>query len=147
MVMRVFIDTNVMLDFLAKRQPHFFAAERLLSLAFEREIQIIASSLSFITSHYILGKHGFFEAEIRKLLKNMCAVCEVVKIDQGSITYALNSTFADMEDGVQHLCALEAKADVIVTRDEKDFKTSQLAVMNPNEFISWYLSSLKLSPY
>ena len=135
---RVFIDTNVMLDFLSQREPHFAAAEKLFALSCHRKIQIAASSLSFITSHYVLSKHGLSEASIRKMLKNMHTMCEVIKVGTATILDAINSTFEDMEDGLQHLCAIDAKAEVLVTRNEKDFKASQITVMHPTEFISFF---------
>jgi len=137
----IFIDTNVMLDFLVQRQPHFFLVERLFELAYSREIQLIASTLSFMNCHYIMRRHGMSEDHTRRLLKSMRTVCSAVRIDQSTIDTAFSSTFADMEDGVQHLCALEAKADAIVTRDEKDFKQSQLPVMSPGQSIAWILQS------
>ena len=137
----IFIDTNVMLDFMVQRQPHFFFVERLFELAYSKETQLIASSLSYINCHYILRRHGMSEDHTRRLLKNMRTLCSAVHIDQSIIDTAFNSTFADMEDGVQHLCALEAKADAIVTRDEKDFKQSLLPIMSPGQAIAWILQS------
>jgi len=138
MIKRVFVDTNVMLDFLTRREPHFFSAEKLFELSYDRKIQMVISSLSFITSHFILHKQGISETSIRKLLKNVCAICKVVKIDQDTIINAISSTFVDMEDGVQYLCAVEAQADIIVTRNEKDFKQSQITVMHPSELVSFF---------
>lgn len=134
-VKRIFIDTNVMLDFLAQREPYFSNAETLFALACSKKIRLIASSLSFITSHYVLDRQGMDEAHVRQLLQKACAMCKVVKIDHATIVGAINSPFKDMEDGLQHLCALSAKADMIITRNEKDFTKSQLPVMSPAEFI------------
>ena len=141
---RLFIDTNVMLDFLVQREPHFATAESLFALACDKKIRLIASSLSFITSHYVLSRHGMDEKSIRLLLQKTCAMCEVEKIDRDTIANAIASPFKDMEDALQHLCALSAKADIIITRNEKDFTASQLPVMHPAEFIPFYQKTQRM---
>jgi predicted nucleic acid-binding protein len=134
---RVFVDTNVIMDFLGKREPHYANAMKLFDFAFSKKIKIAISSLSVLNAHYLLGKCAK-EDEIRILLHGLCSFCELVKIDRDTIENALRLNFSDMEDGVQYLCAQEAKASVIVTRNEKDFKNSQIPVVNTEEFIAGF---------
>jgi predicted nucleic acid-binding protein len=53
---KVFVDTDIIYDLLAKRDPFYFAAARLFTLADEGKIQIFISALSLPNVHYLLSK-------------------------------------------------------------------------------------------
>ena len=55
--MKVFLDTNVVIDFLAKRELFFEDAERIFSLAEDPAYELCISALSFTNIAYILRKH------------------------------------------------------------------------------------------
>jgi len=50
---------------------------------------------------------------------------------------AIDSSFADFEDALQNFAAENhATVSIIITRNSKDFKKSNLAVMSPKEFLA-----------
>jgi len=136
--MRLFWDTNVILDFLGERNPFYISAAKIATLADKREIRIVASALSYATISYFLTKFEGIEKTKDKLRK-FKVISEICELDELIIEKGLNSDFSDFEDSLQYYSALRKKCDIIITRNGKDFKKSRIAVMTPDE----YLNSIK----
>ena len=132
---RIFLDTNVILDLLAKRNPFYDSIAKLASLADLKKVILIAAPISFTTADYVLSKYDSRENVLIKLRK-FKVICEVCTIDEATIEKALNSEFQDFEDAVQYFSALQADCSIIVTRNEKDFKYSSLPIMTAEEYLS-----------
>ena len=131
---RIFPDTNIILDLLAYRMPFYIEAAELFSLADKKKIKLSVSSLCLADTHYILSRQNP-EMEIRKILRKVKVLVNVLPIDD-KITYlALNSEFRDFEDAIQYYTALENDQDLIITRNQPDFKYSKIPVMTAGEFI------------
>ncbi len=131
---RIFVDTDVLLDLLEQREPFYKSAAYLFSKADRREIQILISSLSFTNIHYILRKK-YSNSESRKILSRLRVLVTVATVRDKRIELALASNFSDFEDAVQNYTAIDNRASVIITRNLKDYKQSQLPVMNPDTFL------------
>ena len=132
--MRLFIDTNIMLDLLGERVPYYDSIAKIASLADKGEISLIVSSLSFSTVFYILSKYESKEKVKGKLLK-FKIISEIAGVDETIIEKGLNSTFSDFEDSLQYFCALKTECDVLLTRNQKDFKESTIPVMSADEYL------------
>ena len=133
--MKLFWDTNVMLDFLGERDPFYISAAKIATLADKREIKIIASALSYATISYFLTKYEGLEKTKDKLRK-FKVISEICELDELIIEKGLNSDFSDFEDSLQYFSALRTDCDIIITRNGKDFKKSQIPVMTPDEFLN-----------
>jgi len=57
-------------------------------------------------------------------------------LDGVLIEKGLNSEFSDFEDSLQYFSALRTNCDIIITRNGKDFKKSQIPIMTPDEFLN-----------
>ena len=137
---RLFIDTNVLVDFFEKRHPFFNEIAKISSLAENKQFQLVASSLSFVNVFYILSKK-IEKKLILESLKKYRILCEVSAIDELVIDKSLFSNFSDFEDAVQYYSAINANCDIIITRNEKDFKNSEIPVMSPTEFLVTFLNN------
>ena len=133
--MKLFWDTNVMLDFLGERDPFYISSAKIATLADKREIKIIASALSYATISYFLTKYEGLEKTKGKLRK-FKVISEICELDELIIEKGLNSDFSDFEDSLQYFSALRTECDIIITRNGKDFKKSQIPVMTPDEFLN-----------
>jgi len=133
--MRLFLDTNVMLDFLGERDPFYVSAAKIATLADKRSLQIIVSALSYATISYFLTKYDGLEKTKDKLRK-FKVISEICELDEVIIEKGLNSEFSDFEDSLQYFSALRAECDIIITRNGKDFKKSEIPVMSPDEFLN-----------
>jgi len=132
--MRLFLDTNVMLDLLGERDPFYISAAKIATLADKRSVQIVVSALSYATISYFLVKYYGLEKTKEKLRK-FKIISEIAELDEVIIEKGLNSDFSDFEDSLQYFSALRTECNMIITRNGKDFKKSELPVMSPDEFL------------
>lgn len=133
---RLLIDTNIVLDLLARREPFYNYAAQIFSLADKHKVLLSVSSLSFATAYYILSK-SLQREEVRDILRRLKILVRVFALNDKIIELALNdSAFEDFEDGLQYHTAVENNQDIIITRNQKDFKKSTIPVMNANEYLT-----------
>lgn len=131
---QLFVDTNIVLDLLAQRAEFFQEAQELFTRADMNKVELTISALTFANTHYILSKHLKLE-ETRKILNKFKVLVNVAPIDDKIIELALASDFKDFEDAIQYYSALESKAQIIITRNKKDFKYAKIPIMTAKEYI------------
>ncbi len=131
---RLFLDTNVMLDFLAERYPFYESVVKIISLADLGKVAVVASALSYATADYFLSRAVGTESS-KDSLRKFRAISEISGVDESIIDKGLNSEFADFEDSLQYFCAIQARCSIIITRNGKDFKKSILPVLTPDEYL------------
>ena len=132
---KLLIDTNVVLDLLAKREPFYNSAAKIFSLADKKKLKLSISSLTFTNTNYVLTRLKS-AIESREILRRFRVLVQVLSLDEKIIDLALNdNNFKDFEDGLQYYSAIENDQDIIITRDLKDFKESKIPVMTPEEFL------------
>jgi len=131
----IFIDTDVIIDFLAGRQPFAVDATLLFSLIERKKVKGYVSSLCFSNLYYVLSKAGSHEKVISSL-RDLAAMVEIVNIDETVIKSALASPLKDFEDAIQyHACLATGKIGYLITRNIKDYKGASLPVMTPELFL------------
>ena len=129
----VFLDTNILVDLIADRRPFSKHVIEIFKSAEEHKIQLYTSSHSIATTHYLLKKY-VEEKELRDILSNLLEFLVVIPVDLDVLKKGLRSKHKDFEDAIQILCASSiAGIDFIVTRNTKDFKTCDIAVLTPDE--------------
>ena len=134
--MRVLFDTNVIMDFIIKREPFSDNAEKAIGLCLGNEdIQASIAAHTIPNLFYILRKYLTTEQR-RDILLEICRMFSVVGIDADKLVTALhNDEFSDFEDCLQVECAKHFIADYIVTRNTKDFSGSVVPVIEPSDFV------------
>ena len=130
---KIFLDTNIVIDYLSNRIPFGEDALRIFSLP-PQQCQLCISALSFTTIFYVLRKH-FNRSELLEMLNSLKLLVEVLPTDEDVISSALQSEFSDFEDAVQYHTALYGNASFIITRNTKDFGQSTIPVYTPSEFL------------
>ena len=130
----IFLDTNIVLDLLAHRMPFYTEAAKLFSLADKKKVNLSISALCLADINYILSRQNS-EMEVRKILRKFKVLVNVLPLDDKITDLALNSEFRDFEDAIQYFTAIENDQDIIVTRNQPDFKESEIPVMTAGEFI------------
>ena len=130
----VFVDTNIIIDLLAKREPFYKDAQDLFTLGDKKEIQLCISSLSFANAYYSIVKHHK-DVDAKKYLAKFKVLVKVFAVEDKAIELALASDFADFEDGLQYFIAMDNESDIIITRNKKDFKNSKIPVMTAGEYL------------
>lgn len=133
--MNLFLDTNVLIDLIDKREPFYNDIAVIVSMAENKEFKLAASSLSFVNTVYVVSRN-VEEKLVLEALKKLRIICEVSNIDEIVIDKSLISNFNDFEDAVQYFSALHHKSEIILTRNKKDFKNSEIPTMTPSEFLA-----------
>ncbi len=134
----IFIDTYLIIDALANRKPFAAYALLLLNLAAESKITVYTSSNSITNIHYVLRKAAG-ENQTRVLIDGLCDLIEIIPVTKSILQRAVKSGFADFEDAVQNLAAESISSiEIIVTRNVKDYKNSQLNIFTPAQFLKIY---------
>lgn len=137
--MRVFIDTNILIDFMAVRQPYYQAAAALFALAEINELQLVYSSITVANTFYLLRK-SYSSTQLAEAFENQKTVAEISGVSSSDVYAALTARWDDGEDSIQHQSALSAECDFILTRNKKDFEQSYVPVMTPEEFLDEYFA-------
>ena len=132
---RLFFDTNVLLDHLLDREPFADDATELWTMAERREIVGYISAISFNFVYYIV-RHEADERRARLAVSGLRDIFDIVEVDAQIINQAIDSGFADFEDGIQHACASRSNADMLVTRDHHGFRRSAIPVVTPETYLS-----------
>jgi len=132
---KVFVDTDVIYDLLAKRDPFYLQSARLFTLADEGKIQIYISALSLPNIHYLVSKVKS-AVEVKQILRKFKVIGHVTALNEKIIDLALNSDFSDFEDAIQYYSALENNIDVLITRNLKDYKKAQISVLTAHDFLN-----------
>lgn len=134
--MKVLLDTNILIDVLAKRQPHYPDSAAVWTLAEEGRIEGIISAISFTTVFYVVRKLSDLETA-RGALVLLRDAFTSVGCDARIIGLAIDSDLKDFEDAVQYYSALEAHADCFLTRNTSDFpRSGDCPVLTPTEFVA-----------
>lgn len=133
--MLVLVDTNVIMDFLLKREPFGEAAAEIFQKCAGKEITGYLAFHSIPTIWYILRKIP--ESKRREWLRDICNVLYVAGASHEEVLKAIeNEEFGDFEDCLQDRCAKSKGAQYIITRNVKDFEGSEVPAVSPQEFLA-----------
>lgn len=131
---KVFIDANVLLDLLLEREPWAKDAALLFSMADRRELELMCCSLSFSTAVYLMQRFKYSRKEIVSKLSIVKSICTITTVNGAVVDRMLQSDFDDLEDAIQYYSALAYGAEVIVTRNTKDYSEARIPVVSPHDF-------------
>ncbi len=132
---KVLIDTDVLLDFFFDRKPFAEYSIEILNLCEENKLGGFTTPVIISNVYYLLrktAKHNIIVEKIKQLL----SIIEIIKMDKNAVFNALNSEFKDFEDALQNFSAIEnGEIKVILTRNIKDFRKSELAILTPETYL------------
>ena len=127
--MRLFIDTNIIVDIISKREGYEDSL-RILKYCEIRQVNGVVSAMTVTDVMYILRKHIAPEA-VRDTVQTLLLIVDVADVLKSDISSAFSSGIKDFEDAVQASCSLRIKADYIVTRNLKDFERAAVPAISP----------------
>ena len=131
---RIFIDSDVILDLLCKRMPHYIFSAEVFTLGDYKKIELFTTSVVYANVFYILRKAlGIDKA--KEYLRKLRIMVGIINVDDKIVDLALNSEFSDFEDGLQYFTARENGITVLSTRNIRDYKENDIIIQTPEEFI------------
>lgn len=132
---KIFLDTNVVLDFILKRDNFAEDAAMIFDLGERKKLKLTLSSLSINNIDYVVSKIES-KKKSRQIIIKLLSLVEVLAVDENTIKKAAMSEFKDFEDAIQNFCAEDEGLNHIITRNLKDYKKSNLSVLTPKEFLT-----------
>ena len=133
---KVFVDTNVILDFLMKRPDFFEEARMIMAMGYHHCCELYMSSLSFSNIAYIAKTKLKGEA-LYKCFSSLRELISVSSVTQADVDLAIKLQAKDFEDALQYYSAKSVDVDCIVTRNVKDFSFSEIEILTPDEFVEF----------
>jgi predicted nucleic acid-binding protein len=131
----VFVDTDIILDLLTRREPFYPAAARLFSLVERGELKACAASLTFANLFYILRKELTAPRAV-EVLKKLKLLVAVLPVDKRVVSLALDAGFRDFEDAIQYHTALSGDVATLLTRNGRDYPNPSITVCTAEEFLA-----------
>ena len=129
------MDANVAIDLMCERYPWFEDAIKLFSIAERGKIELYCSSLTLATASYVMETRKMKHEEILETISHFCQICTPTTVDANVVQQAIHSSFLDFEDALQYFSAQTVNADIIITRNLKDFAQSQIPVMTAEDYL------------
>lgn len=135
MASKLFIDSDVVIDFFTDREPHVNPASKLFDLNEKGEVRLHLSAVSINNIYYIVRRYLGHEKTLG-VVEDLTNMTEIIGTTKTEIIQALNNDFKDFEDSIQYSSALTIEGiEVIITRNIKDYKNSTIKVMTPLDFL------------
>ena len=131
---KIFVDTDVILDLLARRIPHFHFSAVLFTFAEMKKLELYTTPLIIANTFYILRKQLGNESA-KNALRKLRILLHIIDSTESIIDKALNSDFSDFEDAIQYYTALEYGIPVILTRNIRDYKKASIVVQTPESYL------------
>lgn len=132
---KILIDTDVILDFFFDRQPFSEYAAKILALCEAKAIEGFVSPVIISNVYYLLRKTSG-HSKVAGKLSQLLTIIDIVDMDKDVVWQALHSKFNDFEDALQNFAAVRQGAiEIIITRNVKDFKNSELGVYSPQDYL------------
>ncbi|MBR2018157.1 MAG: PIN domain-containing protein [Prevotella sp.] len=129
---KIFIDTNIIIDLLIKRDG-YIASAKILALAKDNDVTLYSSVLTMANIAYILRKSFVGDGLYQQMMKLSNILC-VSDLTKKQFEQAISLKARDFEDALQYYCAMDNSCDVIITRNKKDFTFSTITVLTPEEY-------------
>lgn len=134
---RVFLDTNILIDYIQDREGGD-DAKQLLLRGRDGEVELYASFLTFANIAYILNG----KVDIYELFAMLTSIITVLPMDNDQLQNALAQRVRDFEDMLQYQCAKAANCEYIISGNKKHFKDfCELPLMTANEILT------EIAPY
>jgi len=133
----ILIDSDVILDFFFDRKPFSTYSTYVLTQCELKKVKGYITPVIISNIYYLLRKGSTHERVIKKL-NQLLTFTDILIIDKQVVLNALNSSFKDFEDALQNYASeYSDSVDLIVTRNTKDYQTSELGVMSPEMFFKY----------
>ena len=140
MTKKIFVDSDIVLDVLCKRDPYYEYAAKVFSLADMKKLTVYTTSLAVSNVYYILRKAIGIEKS-KEALRKLRLLVKIISVEEREVDLALNSSFSDFEDALQYYTAVKHGMETLLTRNIKDYKEKDLIIQTPEQFIKGITSA------
>lgn len=135
--MKLLIDTNIILDFLQKREPYYEDASAIFQLSVDNEVIECVTASSITDIYYLVNKEFKDAKKTKERIQYLLELITILDVTNKDIQDAIRSEWKDFEDSLQYIVALHNSVDAIITRNTKDFSESSIPIYSPKEFLNF----------
>ena len=133
--MKLFIDTNIVLDILQKREPFFTATYQAIRRALSQNAVCLFSASSVTDVFYVLRRATHDNTQAKHAIETLSHIVVFADVQDVDIFTALELDMRDVEDAVVSAVAERHRANYILTRNSKDYTGSPVPVLTPESFL------------
>ena len=130
--MDLVLDNNIVIDHIDRREPFYELSRRVCQLGVVGEANTYIS-VNMLTDIYYLLRKDYGSQGAQDLIENNLSFLQLIGISAEDAQKALAARWGDFEDCLVARCAEKIKADYIVTRNVKDFRSSSVEAVTPEE--------------
>lgn len=142
--MGALIDTNVVLDALANREPWAKEARDLLFLAACGKLDLALSGSTITDVFYLVNRYVTHDKrKSTEVVDTLMQSLSVVNVGMRECLFAAHSPISDYEDAVVAEAARSAKLDCIVTRNLQDYAQSDVPTMSPHDYLAMHVEGYR----
>jgi predicted nucleic acid-binding protein len=134
-MMRILLDTNIVLDVLLDRQPFVDDSRRVWDAADQGAFEACVAGFTLPTIHYICKRHAG-RAAADDAVDTCLAAFEIAALYRECLVAARRFSGNDFEDNLQLASAVSDFIQGIVTRNPQDFPGSPIPVYSPAELLA-----------
>ena len=135
--MRVFVDTNILVDVFERRQPYYLDSANIIEQGLSGKYTLVVSPLTIINTIYIARK-SLGGAIVKERIVGLLDYFEISPMTAREMQAALSMRNKDVEDNLQYCSAESAECDIFITRNPKDFHGNNIRIYMPHDFIKEY---------
>ena len=139
---KIFIDSDIIIDLLAKRE-HYLGAAHLLSIIRKKKILAYTTPIVLANVDYIMTKYSNRQKS-KKAIRTLRKYISILTIDEEIVDKAIESSLTDFEDALQYYAAESKGVDFIVTRNEKDYRKGQIKAVSAEKCAELYIAKKKM---
>lgn len=137
--MKVFVDTNIILDWMLDNRPFKDESETILTAAKKGTYKLVVTTQSIIDAQFTTRKNGIKYKEFIEYIEELRTYAEIIGIDQIDMLWAMSHHSGDFEDDMQYASAYNAVCDYFITRNKELLKLNDpycpMTVITPDDFV------------
>jgi len=135
--MKILLDTNIVLDVLLQREPFCYDAKTIFEMIEANKVNGFLCATSITTIYYLINK-SVDKLKADEIIDKLLQLFNIADVNKYILIQALTNNGKDFEDSVIYTSAEYFNIDIIITRDKKGFKQSNVKVLKPDEFLNKY---------
>jgi predicted nucleic acid-binding protein len=131
---KVYLDCNILIDWLVDREPFSYYASKVIDFTAEKEIESFVSALTLANTYYLISKE-LSKKVANEFLRDSRRLFRFTDMPGKVITLSIEDRYKDFEDDLHYYTAVEHKLDYLITRNKKDFKSENIHIVDAEEFV------------
>lgn len=132
--MNLLLDTNVLIDYLGRKEPFFPAAQKVIIAGFFGDARLWVPAQSAVDAFYVLSRY-VDPARLQAAILKALTVISPVDLTGAALERAARLGWDDLEDCLIALAAEKVGADYLITRDTKGFERSSVPAVSPDAWL------------